>query len=105
MSAIYLRHDVHGTKVAISEPEAVADQKNGWRRFAVADVQATPVQVEVPVRNALLNFTPKTLNDLDDNELREMYQQKTGNKAHHRLGRQAMIGKIASYGEFSERAN
>ena len=27
---IYLRHHVHGTKVAIAESEAEADAKNGW---------------------------------------------------------------------------
>ena len=30
---IYLRHPVHGTKVAIAEAEAEADVKNGWERY------------------------------------------------------------------------
>lgn len=30
---IYLRHPVHGTKVATMELEAEADERNGWRRF------------------------------------------------------------------------
>jgi hypothetical protein len=30
---IYLSHPVHGTKVAISEVEATADEKNGWSRY------------------------------------------------------------------------
>lgn len=30
---IYLRHPRHGTKVAISEAEALADEENGWERF------------------------------------------------------------------------
>lgn len=30
---IYLRHPRHGTKVAISETEAVADIAHGWERF------------------------------------------------------------------------
>lgn len=38
MSVIYLRHPVHGAKVAIAEPEAVYDEKNGWERF---DPEAT----------------------------------------------------------------
>lgn len=33
MPIIYLRHETHGTKVAISEEEAKADQKNGWKRY------------------------------------------------------------------------
>jgi len=30
---IYLSHPVHGTKVAISEVEAEADENNGWSRY------------------------------------------------------------------------
>ena len=30
---IYLRHPRHGSKVAIAEAEAVADEKNGWVRY------------------------------------------------------------------------
>jgi len=30
---IYLSHPVHGTKVAISEVEAVEDENNGWSRY------------------------------------------------------------------------
>jgi len=29
---IYMRHPVHGTKVAIAENEAAADEANGWVR-------------------------------------------------------------------------
>jgi hypothetical protein len=44
---IYLRHSVHGTKVATMEMEAVYDEENGWTRYdpdtpsapAAADVQ------------------------------------------------------------------
>ncbi len=35
MAVIYLRHPVHGTKVAFMEAEAVYDEKNGWVRFDV----------------------------------------------------------------------
>lgn len=41
---IYLRHDVHGTKVATMELEALADEQNGWARFdptVVAVVEET----------------------------------------------------------------
>jgi len=30
---IYLSHPLHGTKVAISEVEAVEDENNGWSRY------------------------------------------------------------------------
>ena len=34
---IYMRHPVHGKKVAIAEAEAVYDEKNGWERFELGD--------------------------------------------------------------------
>ena len=33
MAAIYLVHDVHGAKVAISEEEAISDEYYGWTRY------------------------------------------------------------------------
>lgn len=33
MAVIYLVHTVHGAKVAISDMEAEADEKNGWTRY------------------------------------------------------------------------
>jgi hypothetical protein len=30
---IYLRHPVHGSKVATMEAEAEYDEKNGWERY------------------------------------------------------------------------
>ena len=47
MAVIYLRHPVHGTKVACMEAEAVYDEKNGWVRF---DVDAEPVTVNEMTR-------------------------------------------------------
>jgi hypothetical protein len=32
---IYLRHPVHGTKVAIAEAEALEDELNGWVRYTL----------------------------------------------------------------------
>ena len=33
MAAIYLKHPVHGTKVATLDMEAVFDEMHGWARF------------------------------------------------------------------------
>lgn len=33
MAAIYLVHEVHGAKVAISEEEAISDEYYGWERY------------------------------------------------------------------------
>jgi hypothetical protein len=32
---IYLRHPVHGNKVATMEAEAIADELNGWVRYTL----------------------------------------------------------------------
>ena len=33
MATIYLGHDIHGAKVAISEEEAIYDEMMGWERY------------------------------------------------------------------------
>ena len=43
---IYLKHFLHGTKVAIAEEEAIADEKNGWVRYTPDEVKSEP---EAPV--------------------------------------------------------
>jgi hypothetical protein len=43
MAAIYLVHEVHGAKVAISEEEAISDEYYGWTRYY------PEVPVEAPV--------------------------------------------------------
>jgi hypothetical protein len=47
MAVIYLVHTVHGAKVAISDMEAEADEKNGWTRYNIetpsAPEDAAPV--------------------------------------------------------------
>jgi hypothetical protein len=42
---IYLRHPVHGVKVACMEAEAAYDEKNGWVRYDLNDVEPPPVTV------------------------------------------------------------
>lgn len=71
---IYLRHAVHGNKVACSEDEAKADEKNGWTRYEVAAL-LTPETVE-----------PATLAVVQDvDKLRADYLEKFGRKPHHKL--------------------
>jgi hypothetical protein len=48
---IYLKHPVHGTKVATMEAEAVADEENGWVRYTPGEPPAAPVnELEVKRR-------------------------------------------------------
>jgi len=43
---IYMRHPVHGKKVAIADAEAVYDEKNGWERYD-AGALLTPNEPEL----------------------------------------------------------
>jgi hypothetical protein len=45
MSVIYMKHEVHGAKVATMELEAIADEANGWVRYTLD----TPVEEVAPV--------------------------------------------------------
>ena len=51
---IYLRHPVHGTKVASSENEAVFDEQNGWVRYT----DNTPCEA-APVNTLALSRSDK----------------------------------------------
>jgi hypothetical protein len=42
---IYLKHPIHGAKVATMELEAEADEKNGWVRYTLD----TPNELAAPV--------------------------------------------------------
>jgi len=44
-----MKHPKHGTKVAIFDLEADADEKNGWTRYTLD----TPIEEVAPVVNAL----------------------------------------------------
>ena len=50
---IYLKHPVHGRKVATMEQEAEADEANGWSRYNL-DTPAPVLESEIEVTmNAL----------------------------------------------------
>lgn len=46
---IYMRHPVHGTKVAISDIEAAADEKAGWERYQVGALLTPADEPREPV--------------------------------------------------------
>ena len=52
MAVIYLKHPVHGAKVAISEQEAIYDEMNGWMRYDVA-TPTIAADVDEPVVNEM----------------------------------------------------
>ena len=97
MSVIYMRHERHGNKVAISEMEAVADESNGWERYSVPSgtVTVTPTPEEPHV---------STLDDLSGAELAKLYEEKFGKRPHHRKTDATIRGEIAAMGPFKDRA-
>jgi hypothetical protein len=48
MAVIYMKHAVHGAKVATMELEAVADEANGWVRYTL-DTPSEVVEEVAPV--------------------------------------------------------
>ena len=38
---IYMRHAIHGTKIATLELEAAADEENGWVRYNLDEIEET----------------------------------------------------------------
>ena len=46
---IYLKHPVHGTKVAIAEVEAQYDESHGWSRYTLESLDLPKIeQVDLP---------------------------------------------------------
>lgn len=63
---IYLRHPLHGNKVATSDLEAAADADNGWERFD----PSAPV-VEAPVASPAAIDPPAPINALQGKRQRK----------------------------------
>lgn len=63
MPIIYLKHPVHGHKVAIMDEEAEFDEHNGWERYNV-DTPAPKAEVvavaEEPVAEMVAEEAPVT---------------------------------------------
>jgi len=47
MAVIYMVHPTHGAKVAVSEHEAIYDEKHGWERYG--PTTPAPAAVDAPV--------------------------------------------------------
>jgi hypothetical protein len=59
MPIIYLKHPIHGSKVATMEAEAEHDETHGWERYEL-DTQPEPVE-EVIVFDEVLAAPVNTL--------------------------------------------
>jgi hypothetical protein len=66
MAVIYLKHPVHGHKVACSDMEADFDEQNGWERYNVdtpvlaAEVVEAAVEEPVAIELVANALKPKT---------------------------------------------
>lgn len=78
MAVIYLKHSRHGTKVAVSEVEAVADEANGWERYSLAAI----LQPSIELPNQVV--TGIDIDSSDLGELRTQWAAKFGKPPHHR---------------------
>jgi len=60
MAVIYLTHERHGAKVAISEEEAIFDESYGWMRYdPTAAVVEKPVNEMAPRPRGRPRQTPQ----------------------------------------------
>lgn len=84
---IYLKHPKHGTKVAVSDDEAKADEKVGWVRFQVGTL-LTP---ETPALDADKISAPQELD-----VVREMWAEKFGKKPHHKKSIDTLKSELAA---------
>ena len=68
MPIIYLRHSIHGTKIATMEQEAEFDEQNGWVRYTLdtpsisEEVEAVeePTEAAAPVNTLEVKSRRKT---------------------------------------------
>lgn len=60
MPIIYMKHPIHGTKVATMEAEAEHDESNGWKRYEL-DTQPELVAEETIVVEEVLAVPVNTL--------------------------------------------
>lgn len=59
MYTIYLKHLVHGTKVAISDMEAAYDEENGWVRYNPEEADDEPGQEDAQVNHLVRRGRPR----------------------------------------------
>lgn len=73
---IYLKHETHGTKIALCEQEAVFDEENGWKRY-------NPNQVESEIHDEF-------------ESVRAKWEEKFGKKPHHKKSLETLLDELES---------
>jgi len=59
MAVIYLKHPIHGAKVAISQAEADNDKENGWEEFDPTVSALTSVELTEDVDATINALQPR----------------------------------------------
>ena len=86
MAVIYLRHPVHGDKVACLDLEAAQDEENGWVRFEPGEVTAQPENAIVRRRGRRPKAENETLlhpdrtSDIDEPSGSDIYADAVGDE-------------------------
>jgi len=62
MAVIYLKHPIHGAKVATMDLEADADERNGWERYT-PDEEVQPAFLNQLPRRGRPRKEPENVND------------------------------------------
>jgi hypothetical protein len=63
---IYMRHPVHGTKVATMDEEAIYDEEHGWTRYTPGQSAETPSNELIARRRGRRPMTEDTARDDND---------------------------------------
>lgn len=66
MTAIYLQHPTHGTKVATMEAEAIHDEEYGWMRYNPA--APAPAFDQEPANGMSRRRRPRTMKENEAND-------------------------------------
>ena len=85
---IYMTHPQHGAMHVYSEPEAVANEKNGWVR---SNEQKEKIELVEPAVNSapnqpILPDSPELLRE----EIAKLYSSKFGKKPHHKMSQKTI---------------
>lgn len=85
---IYQKHAIHGRHIAVNGLEAEANRKNNW--FDVTEN-------EFYNREQILKVPEEPDEELNSAVL--LYEEKYGNKPHHRMGKKSILKALDDNGE------
>lgn len=88
MPVIYLKHPIHGNKIAICDEEAVADEENGWERYSLASLVSRSKEIE------RVEISGDEIDQADKEELKKRWEEKFGKPPHHRKSLETLRAEV-----------